>query len=115
MRPHGLCDVEPGPRIGRLGSDIEEQRTVRAEHACRRGDPSIRPFQVIGAREGVAILVVVDAKVVGRGSHDDVDGARGQLADTYLSVSWNADGSLELRFARARAVRAGAGRAGRAR
>src|SRR5437764_7002940 len=101
MRPHGLCDVEPGPRIGRLGSHIEEQRTVRAERACRRGDPSIRPFQVIGAREGVAILVVVDAKVVGRGSHDDVDGARGQLAehlDTVAEVKDAADWTYFKRF-----------------
>ena len=39
VRPDGLRDVERGPRVRRLGADVQEERAVRAQVSARRPPP----------------------------------------------------------------------------
>ena len=86
VRPRRLRDVERGPRVARLGADVQEQRAVGPQHARGRRNPGVGPGQIVGLRQRVLVAAVLDAEVIGRRRDDDVDALGRELAEHFQAV-----------------------------
>jgi hypothetical protein len=82
-----LRDVERGPRVLRLGADVQEERTIGRQNARRGRHPRARPLKVVLPRHRVFVLTVFDAEVVWRRRDDDVHTLRRLLTKDFETVS----------------------------
>ena len=108
VAPGHLRHLERHPGIGRFGANVQEQGAARGHRTGDGAQPPVRPVQVVGAGQVVAIAAVPDAQVVGRGGHDDANrpavegGEHRQRIAAIEPQPRRADGQLHRRPKRAR-------------
>ena len=85
--PRRLRDVEGGPGIGRLGSDVQKQRAVRCQRGRRPPNPFTGPIEVLAARNRIVVAAVLDSEIVGGRRDNDVDGALREPGEHVKAVA----------------------------
>ena len=83
----GPRDIHRGPWVGRLGTDVEEQRSVVREHSLDGLDPRTGPPQVLVLGQRVLIAAVLNAKIVRRGGDHHRDRLRCECGEDVEAVA----------------------------